>query len=936
MNPIYSHISQLRDKINNYGKENLEEMLFAAAEGIKLVTGCERIRVYLEDLTRGALSCLYASGTLSAEIKSVTFPIISADALVSKAFVSQSSAEIRDAGAGALPLDREVTGRFSIAATCLLPIVSQGKSIGVLCLDGDRKGEVAPARGRLLVTEFLAETADSINHAWKYHQQILLARRVEEYKKREAAAFMVESAVRLIDRIALASVLVPVTGQNGEVALERLASYSEEPELKARYDAHGSIGLKKGLSLLAKYVADNGVITDERLLKPLFIADLDRQIVQKRELAEKMALRSLFVVPRYEAGTHKVICLVNYYTREIHRFSDFEMGLLQVHAEMVERVIREIGGEHLEIKVLAEITDLLQARNEALQPFLTKVLSKATELIGADTGSIAIVQERDGEKWLVVEDENGNVVGAKNKEWLKKNIPPMRIGGFDLPMEERSLTGYVAWTKQPKLIADVEEELQGDGFHRSMSELIRSEIAMPVVCDDEVIAVVCLNSLRQGYFTEEHRRILQIIERLTARHIADIQQIEKLQSEVNRLASDVAYKDPHVSSYRLGNIIGNSRKAQEIVEFINRVSVPLTNRITLWSKNVMQEATIGLPSILVLGQTGAGKEFFFNNLYNKLNEMYRQQINPAGELPVKKTNIAAYSGELTYSELFGHKKGAFTGAYSDRRGILEEAHGGIVFLDEIGDADPKTQVQLLRFLDNGGFFRLGDNLERFSRVLLVAATNKNLLDEIKAGRFREDLYHRLSELSVKIPPLSERKEDIPDLATHFLGKLYRTYRGKDELPEDSPALTEEAKKVLVNHGYKGNIRELRSILLRALFFRRGKAITGKDISRAIQDSIKDTPETTQEKLNDQLAGEILEKISNGGDFWDTVYDPYSHNTIPKDVVRLVIEKSKLAAGGTMPQIARHLKAVSGEMRESAEERKKFFKFKNFLYKTVKI
>jgi DNA-binding NtrC family response regulator len=350
----------------------------------------------------------------------------------------------------------------------------------------------------------------------------------------------------------------------------------------------------------------------------------------------------------------------------------------------------------------------------------------------------------------------------------------------------------------------------------------------------------------------------------------------------------------------------------------------------------MQEATIGLPSILVLGQTGAGKEFFFNNLYNKLNEMYREQVNPNGELPVKKTNIAAYSGELTYSELFGHKKGAFTGAYSDRKGILEEAQGGIVFLDEIGDADPKTQVQLLRFLDNGGFFRLGDNLERFSRVMLVAATNKNLLEEIKAGRFREDLYHRLSELSVKIPPLRERKEDIPDLATHFLGKLYRTYRGKDELPEDSPALTEDAKKILVNHNYKGNIRELRSILLRALFFRRGKAISGKDISRAIQDSIKDTPETTQERLNDQLAGEILEKIGNGGNFWDTVYDPYSHNTIPRDVVRLVIEKSKLAAGNTMPQIARHLKAVAGEMRENPEERKKFFKFKNFLYKTVKI
>src|SRR6185369_10423865 len=98
-------------------------------------------------------------------------------------------------------------------------------------------------------------------------------------------------------------------------------------------------------------------------------------------------------------------------------------------------------------------------------------------------------------------------------------------------------------------------------------------------------------------------------------------------------------------------------------------------------------------------------------------------------------------------------------AYTDRRGILEETMGGIIFLDEIGDADPKTQVQLLRFLDNGGFVRLGENRERFSKVLLVAATNKDLQKEIRRGNFREDLYHRLSELSVTVPSLNERRED---------------------------------------------------------------------------------------------------------------------------------------------------------------------------------
>jgi len=316
--------------------------------------------------------------------------------------------------------------------------------------------------------------------------------------------------------------------------------------------------------------------------------------------------------------------------------------------------------------------------------------------------------------------------------------------------------------------------------------------------------------------------------------------------------------------------------------------------------------------------------------------MYRAEVNPSGELPVKKTNIAAYSGELTYSELFGHKKGAFTGAYSDRKGILEEAGGGVVFLDEIGDADPKTQVQLLRFLDNGGFVRLGDNLERYSRVLLVAATNRNLQEEIAKGNFREDLYHRLSELSMKVPSLNERREDIPDLSVHFLGKLYRTYRGKDDPRDDPPAITDEAKQVLVGHSYQGNIRELRSILLRALFFRKGKVVTGDDIRRAIRAGVRESIPQAATALTEQVAGEIFSDIGKGKDFWTAVYEPYSHNRISRDVVRLVIEQSRSVAGKGMPQIARHLKAISGDVNGDEEERKRFFKFKNFLYKTVKI
>ncbi len=316
--------------------------------------------------------------------------------------------------------------------------------------------------------------------------------------------------------------------------------------------------------------------------------------------------------------------------------------------------------------------------------------------------------------------------------------------------------------------------------------------------------------------------------------------------------------------------------------------------------------------------------------------MYQKKINPRGELPVKKTNIAAYSGELTYSELFGHKRGAFTGAHADRKGILEEAHGGVVFLDEIGDADPKTQVQLLRFLDNGGFVRLGENRTRFARVLLMAATNKNLRQLIREGLFREDLYHRLSELTIEVPSLNERREDIPDLAIHFLGKLYRVYKKPEEGDDDAPAITRGAQALLSGHHYTGNIRELRSILLRALFFRKGRVIAEEDIRRVLGALEPPEPEGAVEKLKGEAAREIFAAIERGEcDFWSGIHAPYTENRISRDVVAAVVDLARSRGATTMPRVARML-AACDPAGEDPEERRTFFKFKNFLYKTIKI
>ncbi|MCF6179194.1 MAG: GPMC system transcriptional regulator, partial [Geopsychrobacter sp.] len=740
---------------------------------------------------------------------------------------------------------------------------------------------------------------------------------------------------RLIDRVALASVLVPIPSEiDGERTLEILASYSKEREAGRLYEQEQRINLSPGESLLSRFIDRAGVISDDSLLAPLYIPDLADQALQKQYLTEELGLRSLYMVPRYDRS-RRVICLVNYYTKEKYQFSPFERGLLEAHAEMAQQVVQQIGDEHLEVQILSEISDLLQQPSDGLQPFLRRVLSKATRLIGADTGSIALVRELEGERWLLVEDGDGNLVGAKSKDWLKKYIPPIRIGGEELPTEQRSLTGLAAATGRPAVVDNTREEMRRGGFYAEVTETVRSELAVPVSYAGEVLAVICVDSLRPNYFSGEHRRILQIIERMISRHLASLQHIEQLTGEIDRLRKDVDYRDPSVSSYRLGNIIGNSAKAQQIIETIQCISPPLCQRISLWQTQKTPEHAdiLGLPSVLITGRTGAGKEFLFNNLYARLNELFRER-HPGKSLSLKKTNIAAYSGDLTYSELFGHKRGAFTGAHVDRRGILEEADGGVVFLDEIGDADPKTQVQLLRFLDSGEFVRLGENTTRHAHVLLVAGTNRDLRKLIVEGLFREDLYHRLSELIIQVPSLNERREDIPDLAVHFLGRLAQVYRPEEVANGHSPVLSSAAKQALTRHHYTGNMRELRSILLRALLYA-GLRIDSADIEGAIMQQ-SDAPLVAEkpslEQLNQQAALAINQQIQAGkGDFWSEVYQPFTGKELTREAVIEVIEQARRQGAVSMPKLARVLAACDPET-----EPKQFYRFKNFLYKTVKV
>jgi two-component system nitrogen regulation response regulator NtrX len=222
--------------------------------------------------------------------------------------------------------------------------------------------------------------------------------------------------------------------------------------------------------------------------------------------------------------------------------------------------------------------------------------------------------------------------------------------------------------------------------------------------------------------------------------------------------------------------------------------------------------------VLITGENGTGKEVVARCIHNG---------SPRSTKAFVAVNCAAIPEDLIESELFGHAKGAFTGAFAEKKGKFELAHGGTLFLDEIGDMSLRTQAKILRILQEQKFERLGDSKTREVDVRVVAATNKDLAAEIKSGQFREDLYHRLNVIPVYVPPLRERREDIPYLADFFLEQL------AFELKEPRKQLTDEAFEILMHYPWPGNVRELKNLLERLCITVFGQEIDVADLPGAM-------------------------------------------------------------------------------------------------------
>lgn len=909
-----------------FDKENLLDILHYLVKEIAGISDLPDIRAYMEDMRGGALECLYTSdGEL--ERKGARIPMQMRDNSLVKSYLESRILDGVVLGSGTDDLHREWYAKKKVVSSAIFPLLHAGRSIGVISLDATHDyGEVLSNQQREEIRQVLKRVMPTLARAHRFNQKMMLNRYLDRLRKRDAARILLQGSFELDLSLDIASVLVSAVSPVPEALraqrggyMEVLAAASKSASDLSVYETLERISIQEGKSLLSRLVMQDGdrIIRRQGAPATLFFEDILVENFERWDVFNKLALKTLLMVP-VEGESGEIICVVNYFTKRPHRYSESELKLLTGHARTLSEGITDVAVEHFEIRVLTEIEELL-AEDTELPVFLGKVVSRAVELAGADSGTIALVRERDQRRWLVVEDEEGRIVGAKSHDWRKARIPILRVGGEELPPELRSLTGYVAFTGKPYMCPDTEAESARGGFYRDLASDIQSELAVPIMVGENVIGVINLDSYRKNYFGSEHQGILQLVSRLISSRIADYLKITALRGKVERLQKEVSYKDPGVSSYLLGNIIGKSDASLRLVERIGRLTVPLTNRLSSWRRGGEKELELGLPTLLITGETGVGKEFVFNNLYSLLNEKYRVGGKLAGELPLRKTNIAAFTGELTYTELFGHRKGAYTGAHADRTGILEEADGGIVFLDEIGDADLKTQVQLLRFLDSGEFTRLGDSRLRRSRVIFVAATNRDLSLEISRGMFREDLYHRLSEMTLRVPPLRERRDDIPDLAKHFLGRLHATYGLEGKVP----VLTREAVACLRELDYPGNIRQLVTVLQGALFESSGSVIGPEEIRRFLALGQADERDAT-----DGAVG-IYNRIRKGeGDFWDLVHGPFMERDVTRQDV-LEIYRMAHGEGGGVKGAARLLRAVPEEGDEGA-----LTKFRNFMYKTV--
>src|SRR4030095_7700344 len=355
--------------------------------------------------------------------------------------------------------------------------------------------------------------------------------------------------------------------------------------------------------------------------------------------------------------------------------------------------------------------------------------------------------------------------------------------GKEYDLQETRISERVLESQQAVVRGDLEKEQQSPGDQRLVAEGIQSYCVVPLVAMGNSIGTFTVWSKAQNRYTTSDAELLQEVANQVALAVANMKSYEEIASLKARLEKENVYLQEEIRTvHNFEEIVGDSPALLALLRRVDQVA-PADS------------------SVLIYGETGTGKELIARAIHDRSNRKNR---------PLVKVNCSAISAGLVESELFGHVKGAFTGAFERRIGRFELADGGTIFLDEVGELPLDTQVKLLRVLQEREFEPVGSNRSVRVDVRIICATNRNLQECIKEGTFRSDLYYRLNVVPLEVPPLRERQADIPQLATFFLARYSRNLGKK--LEGISAATTERLK----NYSWHGTVRELQNVIERVL------------------------------------------------------------------------------------------------------------------------
>jgi Nif-specific regulatory protein len=327
---------------------------------------------------------------------------------------------------------------------------------------------------------------------------------------------------------------------------------------------------------------------------------------------------------------------------------------------------------------------------------------------------------------------------------------------------------------------------------QTLAELsVSSLLCVPLVVLGTAVGAIYLDSQAPSErFDDHHLQVMTAVAGIASIALDNVRQWQQLRQENQELRAEVDLEH---------EMIGASPRMKNVFNFIRRVA-PTDS------------------TVLIEGESGTGKELVARAIHRN---------SPRSEHPFVAINCAAITETLLESELFGHEKGAFTGAVSQKKGKMEAAEGGTLFLDEVSELAPSLQAKLLRVLQEREFERVGGTRPIQLDIRLIAATNRLLLEAVQGGTFRKDLYYRLNVVAVTMPPLRERREDIPSLADHFIAKASRKCKARMK------PLSAEARSYLINYDWPGNVRELENAIERALVLGSTESILPDDLPEAL-------------------------------------------------------------------------------------------------------